>query len=116
MKVINAFTIVLLSLILCQAQDSNAPQRIPDDDYTKRLVRLLTGLQENPWQGWESGTEVLVRYLVDRNPAGIPVGYAQPDLLYRVVAADKLFIRTHVFKGKPRRQDFKVKDQVGLDA
>jgi len=61
------------------------------------------------------GTEVVVRYLVDGNAAGIPLGHAQPDLVYKVIEADKLLIRTYVFKGKPSRQDFLVKDQVGLE-
>lgn len=115
MKLIYALCTVILSLTLCQAQESNDPQQAPDDAYTHQLVRLISGLQKNPWQGWDVGTEVLVRYLVDRNAAGITVGHAQPDLLYKVIEQDKLFIRTYVFKGKPGQQDFQVKDQVGLD-
>jgi hypothetical protein len=116
MKVIYALTMVLFSLTLCQTQESNAPQRTPDDAYTPQLVRLLTGLQKNPWQGWESGTEVVVRYLVDTNAAGIPLGHAQPDIVYKVMEADKLLITMQVYKGKPIRRDFLIKDQPGLDA
>ena len=116
MKVIYALTIVLLSLTLCQAQNSNGPRRAPDEAYTRQMVRLLTGLQKNPWLGWESGTEVVVRYFGDSNPAATPRALVQPDLTYKVMEADKLFARTQLFKGKLTRQDFLVKDQVGLDA
>lgn len=116
MKVIYALTIVLSSLTLCQAQESNAAQRNPDHVYTSQLVRLLSGLQKNPWQGWESGTEVVVRYLVASNAAGMPLGHAQPDLVYKVMEADKLLITTQVYRQKTNRRDFMIKDQSGLDA
>jgi hypothetical protein len=115
MKVIYALTIMLFSLTLCQAQDSNGPQRIPDEAYTRQLIRLLTGLQKNPWLGWESGTEVVVRYLVDSNGAGKPLGHSQPDIVFKVMEVDKLLITTQVYKGKTIRHDFMVKDQPGLD-
>jgi hypothetical protein len=116
MKVIYALTIMLFSLTLCHAQDSNGPRRVPDEAYTRQLIRLLTGLQKNPWLGWESGTEVVVRYLVDSNAAGTPLGHAQPDIVFKVIEADKLLITTQVYKGKPIRRDFLIKDQPGLDA
>jgi hypothetical protein len=40
----------------------------------------------------------------------------QPDLVYKVMEADKLLIVTQVFKGKPSRRDFLIKDQPGLEA
>jgi hypothetical protein len=115
MKVIYALTLLLFSLTLCQSQYRNSAQG-PDEAYTRELVRLLTGLQKNPWLGWESGTEVVIRYLVDSNASGIPLGHPQPDLVYKVIETDKLFIQTYVFKGKPGRRNFLVKDQVGLEA
>jgi len=80
------------------------------------MIRLLTGLQKNPWLGWESGTEVVVRYFGDGDPAATPRALVQPDIMYKVLEADKLFIRTQSYKGKLTRQDFLVKDQGGLDA
>jgi len=116
MKVICALTIVLLSLILVQAQNSNASQQAPEEAYTRQLISLLTGLQKNPWLGWESGTEVVVRYLVDSNAAGTPLGHPQPDIVYKVMEADKRLITAQVYKGKPIRRDFLIKDQPGLEA
>jgi hypothetical protein len=116
MKVIYVLTIVLLSATLSQVQENIAPRRTPDDAYTPKLVRLITGLQKNPWQNWASGTEVVVRYLVDYDAAGIPPGHAQPDIVYRVIEADKLLSTTQVYKGKTIRRDFMIKDQPGLDA
>jgi hypothetical protein len=116
MKVICAVTIVWLSLTLCQAQNSDAPQRVPDEAYTRQLISLLTGLQKNPWLGWESGTEVVVRYWVETNELRTPLDRAQPEIVFKVVEADKLFITTQVYKGKLIRHEFLVKDQGGLDA
>jgi hypothetical protein len=116
MKAIYALTVGLLSLTLCQAQNNNVTQPAADDAYTQNLIRLITGLQKNPWLGWESGTEVVVRYLSDSNPGEPPRARVQPDLTYKIIDTDKLFIRTQLFKGKLVRQDFLVKDQVGLDA
>lgn len=116
MKVIYALTILLLSLTLCQAQNNSGPRRSPDEAYTRQMIRLLTGLQMNPWLGWESGTEVVVRYFGGGNPAATPRALVQPDLAYKIIEADKLFIRTQLFKGKLIRRDFLVKDQAGLDA
>ncbi len=116
MKVIHAITVVLLSLTLCQAQNSIAPKGAPDDAYTRRSVHLLTGLQRNPWQGWKAGTIVVVRYLGDADPVAKPFANVQPDMVYQILEADKLFTRTQMVKGKPIRQDFLVKDQVGIEA
>jgi hypothetical protein len=87
-------TIILLSLTFVPAQ--NASKRAPDEAYTRQLISLLTELQKNPWRGWESGTEVVARYLVDRNASGTPLGYPQPDMVYKVLEADKRLIRTQV--------------------
>jgi hypothetical protein len=116
MKVIYALTIILFSLTLCHAQDSNGSRRVPDEAYTRQLIRLLTGLQKNPWVGWESGTEVVLRYLVDSNAAGTPLGHAQPDIVFKVLEADKVLITMQVYKGKSIRRVFEIKDQPGLDA
>jgi hypothetical protein len=115
MKIVRAVAAVLLSLHLCAAQDGGGVVKgTPDEAYTRELVRLIEGLQKNPWQGWKSDTVVVVRYLGDTS-AGT-AAHVQPDLVYRVVEADKLFNRTQVVKGKPVRQEFLVKDQPGLDA
>jgi hypothetical protein len=116
MKVILTFIIVLLSLTWCPAQHNTRGQREPDEAYTRQLVGLVTRLQKNPWLGWESGTEVVIRYLVDSNASGTPLGHAQPDLVYKVTETDKVLITTQVYKGKPIRRDFLIKDQPGLDA
>jgi len=113
-KVINALGAVLLSLTLCQAQNSPGPRVAPDEPYIRQLAHLLTRLQKNPWQGWRAGTVVVVRYLGDDDPATKSFAYVQPDMVYQILETDKLFIRTQAVKGKPIRQDFLVKDQVGL--
>ena len=113
MKVVLAVA-VLLSPILCRAQDGRDIKSAPDGAYTARLVRLVEGLQKNPWRGWKAGTVVVVRYLDDAlNGMN---ARAQPDLVYKVLEADKLFERTQELKGKSYRQEFLVKDQRGLDA
>jgi hypothetical protein len=115
MKVVLAFVIVVLSLISCQAQNNNGAQA-PDERYRRQLVDLITRLEKNPWLGWGSGTEVVVRYLIDADAAGNPLGHAQPDLVYKVMEADGLLIRTQVFKGKNNRDDFLIKNETGLDS
>jgi hypothetical protein len=85
-----------------------------DEAYTARLVRLVEGLQKNPWQGWKAGTVVVVRYLGD-SPNGTNA-YVQPDLVYKILEADELFERTQEVKGKSFHQEFSVRDQRGLDA
>ena len=115
MKVIYAIGTVLLSLTLCPAQNSNNPERAPDEAYTRQLVRLLTGLQKNPWSGWKTGTVVVRRYLGNNDPAVKPYAYGQPDLVFQVLEADRLVAVTQVVKGKPHRQEHSVKDQGGVD-
>jgi hypothetical protein len=113
MKVVLAF-VVLLSPILCRAQDGRDVRRAPDEAYTARLVRLVEALQKNPWRGWKAGTVVVVRYLGDSvNGMNARV---QPDLVYKILEADKLFQRTQELNGKSFLQEFLVKDQTGLAA
>lgn len=116
MKLIHSMAVVILSLAVCQAQNSHSLKRQPTDAYTLQLISLLSGLQKNPWQGWKADTVVVVRYLGDDGRASKPLAYVQPDLVYRILEADKLFIRTQVLNGKVYRQDFLVKDQTGLEA
>jgi hypothetical protein len=113
MKVVLAVAL-LLSPTPCRAQDGRVTKTAADGAYTARLVRLVEGLQKNPWRGWKAGTVVVVRYLGDSvNGMNARV---QPDLVYKVLEADKLFERTQVYKGKFYRQEFLVKDQTGLNA
>jgi hypothetical protein len=115
MRVIYAIATVLLSLTLCRAQNSDNPKPAPDDVYTPQLVRLLTGLQKNPWSGWKTGTEVVRRYLGNNDPAVKPHAYVQPDLVFQVLKADRLVAVTQVVKGRPHQQEHSVKDQEGVD-
>lgn len=116
MKALRAFAAALLSLTLCQAQGRDAGARkAPDAAYVARLAPLLTGLQKNPWAGWKAGTTVLVRYL-GGGASAARAAYVQPDMVYQVLEADRLFIRTQAVNGRPARQDFLVKDQRGLGA
>lgn len=115
MKVIFAIAILLLSLTLCRAQDSNDLKRAPDEAYTQELVRLLTGLQKNAWSGWKTGTKVVRRYFGDSDPAVKPLAYVQPDLVFQVLEADRLVAVTQVVKGRPHQQKHLVKDQGGTE-
>jgi hypothetical protein len=106
--------VMWLSPTPCRAQDVRDTKTAADEAYTARLVRLVEGLQKNPWRGWKAGTVVVVRYLGDAlNGTN---ARAQPDLVYKVLEADRLFERTQELKGKSFRQEFLVKDQRGLDA
>jgi hypothetical protein len=102
----------LLSVTFCRAQAVGA--QVSEPEYTKELVTLITGLQKNPWRGWPAGTEVTVKYIVERDAAGKPLGKEQPDLVYKVTETDKLFEITQVVKSKPVITEFFVKDQEGL--
>jgi hypothetical protein len=113
MKVVLAVA-VLLSPILCRAQGGRDAGSAPGEAYTARLVRLVEGLQKNPWRGWKAGTVVVVRYLDDA--VNGTNARAQPDLVYKVLEADKLFEVTQEYKGKYFRREFYVKDQPGLAA
>jgi hypothetical protein len=113
MKVILAVAL-LLSPTPCRAQEGRNVKSAPDEAYTARLIRLVEALQKNPWRGWKAGTVVVVRYLGDAvNGMNARV---QPDLVYKVLEADKLVERTQEYKGKFYRQEFLVKDQTGLAA
>lgn len=103
---------LLLAATLCQAQAGGT--QASDTEYTRELAALITGLQKNPWRGWSAGTEVTVRYIVDRDAAGKPLGKEQPELVFKVTEADKLFEIAQVVKGKPVITEFFVKDQEGL--
>ena len=105
--------VLLFSASWCGAQTPSVPAA--DAEYTNELVTLVTGLQKNPWRGWGDGTEVTLRYIVERDAAGKPLGKEQPDLVFKVTEADKLFEITQVVKNKPVITEFLVKDQVGLD-
>lgn len=111
MKVVLAVAL-MLSPGLCRAQEGGATKMAADGAYTARLVRLVEGLQKNSWHGWKAGTVVVVRYLGDAvNGTNARV---QPDLVYKILEADKLVERTQEYKGKFYRQEFLVKDQTGL--
>lgn len=112
MKALVALILLLFSVTLCRAQAGSVPAA--DAEYTKELVTLITALQKNTWRGWGAGTEVTIRYIVDRDAAGKPLGKEQPDLVFKVTEADKLFEITQVVKSKPVITEFLVKDQEGL--
>jgi hypothetical protein len=104
---------LLLSLTLGHAQETRAPAA--NAEYTGELVRLLTGLQKNPWLGWSAGTEVTIRYFVERDAKGKPLGHKQPDLIYKVIDTEKRFEITQQVNGKLTRREFLVKNEQGLD-
>jgi hypothetical protein len=103
---------LLFSATLCRAQAGSVPAS--DAEYKNELVALISGLQKNPWRGWGAGTEVTVRYIVERDAAGKPLGKEQPEQVFKVTEADKLFEITQVVKNKPVITEFFVKDQEGL--
>jgi hypothetical protein len=112
LKALVALPPLLFAVTLCRAQVGSLPAA--DAEYTRELVTLITGLQKNPWREWGAGTEVTVRYIVERDVAGKPLGKEQPELVFKVTEADKLFEITQVVKGKPVITEFMVKDQEGL--
>ncbi len=103
---------LLLPVTLCTAQAGSVPRS--EADYARELVALMTALQKNPWRGWAVGTEVTVKYIVERDAAGKPLGNEQPDLVFKVTEADKLFELTQIVKGKPIIRELLVKDEEGL--
>lgn len=111
MKVLVVLALLFL-VPLCPSQAGSVPAS--EAEYTRELVTLITGLQKNPWRGWGAGTEVTVRYIVERDAAGKPLGKEQPDLVFKVTEADKLFELTQVVKSKPVITEFLVKDEEGL--
>lgn len=113
MKVILAVAL-LLSPTLYRAQEGRGQRSVPDEAYMARLVSVVEGLQKNPWRGWKAGTVVVVRYLGDALKG--TNARVQPDLVYKVLEADKLFARTQELNGKSFLQEFLVKDQRGLAA
>lgn len=116
MKVILAVVALLLSPALPRgAQEGRGVRSVPDEAYTARLVRLVEALQKNPWRGWKAGTVVVVRYLGGGAAEGT-YAYVQPDMVYKILEADKLIEATQEVKGKSYRQEFLLKDHAGLDA
>jgi hypothetical protein len=112
---LNAFGILVLMLSASVSGGQTASAPPADAEYTKELVTLITALQKNPWRGWNAGTEVTLRYLVEHDAEGKPLAKEQPDLVFKVTEADKLFEITQVIKNKPVITEFLVKDQEGLD-
>jgi hypothetical protein len=115
MRVIYVIATLLLSLTLCPAQNTNNPNRAQDDAYTQQLVRLLTGLQKNGWSGWKTGTVVVRRYLGNNDEKVKPFTYAQPDLVFEIVEADRRVAMTQVVKSKPHREESTIKAQTASD-
>jgi hypothetical protein len=111
-KAVVALIPLLFSATVGRAQTGNLPAA--DVEYTRELVALISALQKNPWRGWAAGTEVTVRYIVDRDAAGKALGKEQPDVVFKVTEADKLFEITQVVKSKPLITEFFVKDEEGL--
>lgn len=112
MKALVVLLVLLSSVTVSHAQTGNKPAA--DADYTRQLVELISALQKNPWRGWAAGTEVTVRYFIDHDSEGKPLGKEQPDLVFKVIETDKLFEITQVVKNKPVITEFFVKDQEGL--
>jgi len=113
LKALVALAPLLFSATLCRAQARST--QASELEYTKELVNLISALQKNPWRGWGAGTEVTVRYIVDRDAAGKPLGKEQPEMVFKVTETDKLLEITQVVKGKPLTNESLVKDQSGLD-
>jgi hypothetical protein len=111
-KTLVALAVLIFSVSMWHAQAGSVPAA--DADYEKELVTLIGALQKNPWRGWPAGTEVTVRYIVERDAAGKPLGKEQPETVFKVTEADKLFEITQVVKNKPVTTEFFVKDQEGL--
>lgn len=116
MKIIYVIAAVFLSLTLCRAQSINDLKPTPDDAYKQELVRLLTGLQKNGWSGWKTGTVVVRHFLGNNDETVKPFAYAQPDLVFEIVEADKRVAMTQVVKGKPYREESPIKAQAAADA
>jgi hypothetical protein len=112
MKALVISAVLLFSAIVSRTQTGNPAVQA---DYENELVTLITALQKNPWGGWGAGTEVTLRYIIERDVAGKPLGKEQPDQVFKVTEADKLFELTQVVKRKPVITEFLVKDQEGLD-
>ena len=113
MKIIYVIATILLSLSLCRAQSIN-PKPTLDEAYKQELVRLLTGLQKNGWSGWKTGTVVVRRYLGNNDEKVKPFAYAQPDLVFQILEADKLVAVTQIVKGKPYRDESPIKAQAAV--
>jgi len=108
-----ALASLLFSATWCGAQAGST--QASEVEYTKELVTLISALQKNPWRGWGAGTEVTIRYIVDRDAAGKPLGKEQPETVFKVIEADKLLEITQVVKSKPVIHESLVKDQDGLE-
>jgi hypothetical protein len=110
MKIAKIAFLCLLLQTLCYAQQSTSDKGSPDQEYIQRLVRLLAGLQKDPWSGWKTGAKVIVRYVDEPK---IPGAYAdvQPDLVMQVVETDKLVSVTQVVNGKPYRSESPISSQ-----
>ncbi len=116
MKPLHILAVLLAVLMLVDRRPEGAVQDVTREAYPRELVRLVTELQKNPWEGWPAGTRVVVRYLIERNSKGKALGREQPDIVFTVVEADRSIRTTQLYKGKTIRRDFLIKDQIGLDA
>ncbi len=108
-------TLTTVFLTLGQAQTNSLTQPTADSAYMQETVRLLTGLQKNPWLGWKSGTRVVIRYFDEVKPTTRPTTI-QPDLVYEVVDSGKILSVTQEVNRKRVRRYFSAKDQTGLEA
>ena len=67
--------VLLFSASWCAAQTRVSPA--VDADTRGSWPRLSPRLQ-NPWRGWRAGTEITLRYMVERDAAGKPLGKNSP--------------------------------------
>jgi len=81
--------------------------------FDEHAVQLIERLQRNPWAGWAADTVVVRRFSDEKMPEGVR-SHVQPDITYRVVEKDQLFIRTQLVGGRPTQQNFRVHEQTGL--
>ena len=82
---IHILAILLALLVPVDGWHGAASQDVTLEADLRELVRLVTELQKNPWEGWPAGTRVVVRYLIERNSKGKALGREQPGIVFTVV-------------------------------
>ena len=86
----------------------------PQEIGKAQLLDALTKLQANRWEGWPTGTKVVMRN-ADSAP-GFPgvKPDVQPDLTYVITEANSKFTRNQTVEGKVVTQHFEIEHQDGL--
>lgn len=78
------------------------------------LVSFIKSLQHNPWQNWETGTEI-IRQITEEHHIKKDLS-GRSTAVFQIVEKDQRVQRLQNIQGTLKRQEFMIKDESGIKA